>query len=243
MPTGKYIRTDLHKKQFIENMNKWKENNRDKFIEIARKNRLSKPTIHCEKCGGFIGKNKHECIILPKQTPEQINKRILSRKESLLRGEWKPAKYWLNKKRDISTKNKISITAKENYKNGKRKLSPNIKKGVCLNTGRTQFKKGDNKGEKHYNWKNGITPKNKQRWCSAEYQKWRKAVFERDKYLCQNTNCKKTTKEINAHHIKQIYTNPELTYDIDNGKTLCVMCHKEIHKEMRNEVKNENNKR
>ena len=66
---------------------------------------------------------------------------------------------------------------------------------------------------------------------TAEYKQWRKAVFERDNYTC--LNCKRKGVRINAHHIKQYAYYPELRYEIGNGVTLCVPCHKLIHRIMR----------
>lgn len=61
-----------------------------------------------------------------------------------------------------------------------------------------------------------------------EYSKWRKAVYERDNYTCQE--CGKRGGELNAHHIKPYAKYPKLIYDVDNGITLCEKCHKEYHK-------------
>lgn len=58
-----------------------------------------------------------------------------------------------------------------------------------------------------------------------EYREWVKKVFERDKHLCQR--CGK--KGRHAHHIKNYRDYPELRLDIDNGKTLCVVCHTVEH--------------
>jgi hypothetical protein len=123
-----YIRTEKHKRLFQENLKKWRENNREAFIEIARKNRLKKPILKCKKCGGFVGKKEHKCIVQPTPTPEQTNRRIKTFKEGLLNGKWKPAKYWKGKTRSETTKQKISFTKKEKYRLGLHKLNPKIKK-------------------------------------------------------------------------------------------------------------------
>jgi 5-methylcytosine-specific restriction endonuclease McrA len=94
----------------------------------------------------------------------------------------------------------------------------------------TRIKIGKNqKGKKHWNWKNGITPKNTQLRDTIEYKQWRSEVYKRDKYTCvlckkQNINGERTT--LNAHHIKSFAKYPKLRFEIDNGITLCVPCHK-----------------
>lgn len=85
------------------------------------------------------------------------------------------------------------------------------------------------KGEKSYSWKGGITPKNKIIRRSLEYKLWRTSVFERDNYTCiwcGNRNGNGKTIILNADHIKPFAYYPELRFAIDNGRTLCVSCHR-----------------
>lgn len=59
--------------------------------------------------------------------------------------------------------------------------------------------------------------------ASVEYKAWRTAVFERDDYTCQM--CQKRGGVIQADHIKSFALYPELRFDINNGRTLCLECH------------------
>ena len=66
---------------------------------------------------------------------------------------------------------------------------------------------------------------------SAAYGKWRTAVFERDNYTCtscgdHNYEGRGSTIIIQADHIKPFALHPELRLDVDNGRTLCVPCHR-----------------
>jgi len=60
-----------------------------------------------------------------------------------------------------------------------------------------------------------------------EYIRWRKNVLERDNYTCQG--CGITGVELDAHHIKDYKNNPKIRTDINNGITLCKICHRKEH--------------
>ena len=212
MPTGKYKRKKEHIEKSI------------KIILEARKNNK-----RCINCGRFYNpKKEHICKKIPITWGNKISEGL---RKSFKEGRRKPINYWLNKKRDDKTKQKISRKKKLLYNLGLHKLNPNIKKGFTLNTGRTHFRLGSSKGSKNHNWKGGISLTRKKVYDSLEYRKWRKAVFQRDKYVCQDYNCKGQDKIIHAHHIKSINKNPNLIFDLNNGLTLCRKCHIKYHKE------------
>ena len=84
--------------------------------------------------------------------------------------------------------------------------------------------KGKFVGIQHWNWKGGITSERKILYFSKEYKLWRTAVFERDNYTC--IWCGQVGRELNADHIKPWADYPELRFAIDNGRTLCISCHR-----------------
>lgn len=80
-------------------------------------------------------------------------------------------------------------------------------------------------GEKNPNWKGGVTKINEKIRKSIEYKAWRTAVFERDNFTC--VHCKESKPgKLNADHIKPFAYFPDLRFDINNGRTLCIDCHK-----------------
>lgn len=83
------------------------------------------------------------------------------------------------------------------------------------------------KGEKHPNWKGGITSENRRIRSSERYKNWRTSVFERDGHTCQK--CGQVGYQLNAHHIVPFAEDKRLRTDINNGITFCVECHREFH--------------
>lgn len=88
------------------------------------------------------------------------------------------------------------------------------------------------KGKKHWRWKGGLENENKIIRKSLDYKLWREEVFKRDNYTCQK--CNKVSSagsklSLNPHHIKGFSQYPEERFNINNGSTLCVDCHREFH--------------
>lgn len=85
------------------------------------------------------------------------------------------------------------------------------------------------RGEKSAKWRGGLTAIQYTIRHSLEYKLWREAVFERDEWtcvLCGAHNGQGKTVILNADHIKPFALYPDLRFEISNGRTLCVPCHR-----------------
>lgn len=72
-------------------------------------------------------------------------------------------------------------------------------------------------------WDSFINNENQRLRSSAKAENWRFKIFQRDDYTC--LNCGKRGCYLNAHHIKPWSEYPKLRFDINNGITLCKICH------------------
>ena len=106
------------------------------------------------------------------------------------------------------TKNRIRNSVTQRWKEGTYAHRPNL----------------SHKNEENPGWKGGITPINKRIRRSSQYKHWRQAVFSRDHWTCQH--CNKRGGKLHADHIKPFAKYPVLRFDINNGQTLCIPCHK-----------------
>lgn len=81
-------------------------------------------------------------------------------------------------------------------------------------------------GDKGSNWQGGINPINEGLRKGIKYKLWREKVFKRDNYTC--TMCPNPVRggKLHADHIKPFAFYPDLRFDVSNGRTLCVPCHK-----------------
>lgn len=61
----------------------------------------------------------------------------------------------------------------------------------------------------------------------AKHKSWSIAIKKRDNYACQK--CSSNTSLI-AHHINSWKNFPQERFDMNNGVTLCLICHKNLHK-------------
>lgn len=137
----------------------------------------------------------------------------------------------------LATRKKISEISK------RLGLKPPSMKGVPLSaTHRRKISEAHKKRrELHWAWKGGVTSTDKVLRFSCEYKLWRTAVFERDNYMCVWCGVKGhkgfgKRVVLNADHIKPWCDYPELRFAIDNGRTLCIECHRKTSNYGRNKI-------
>ena len=121
----------------------------------------------------------------------------------------------LNNSRDIVRKNFCSHSCRAKFyeisKNGDILL---------MSTPEANAKKS-RKGELNGRWiKNRSLIKTRPRYENYE---WKRIVMDSQKYTCQE--CGKRGVYLEAHHKKKFSDFPELRFDLNNGITLCRICH------------------
>jgi len=121
------------------------------------------------------------------------------------------------------------VKEKIGNKNRGRKHTAEARRKQLLNTPR---------GEQHHNWQGGITDLNTSLRKMPEYIKWRDEIYKRDSYTCCFCGTVGTT--LNADHIKPFSSiirennienkeqarNCDALWDMENGRTLCISCHR-----------------
>lgn len=96
-----------------------------------------------------------------------------------------------------------------------------------------------NKGKNHPNYNSELTDKERfDKRDIVDNLNWRKSIYERDNYTCRKCKLKGSEVKINAHHISNYSSDKNNRFNIDNGITLCVECHKIFHKEYGNKNNN-----
>ena len=85
------------------------------------------------------------------------------------------------------------------------------------------------RGQKSYLWRGGNKRINNGIRNRIEYRLWREAIFKRDNWTCQFCRIRSgegTKVYLQADHIRPFALYPELRFELSNGRTLCLNCHK-----------------
>jgi|APSaa5957512622_1039677.scaffolds.fasta_scaffold14575_9 hypothetical protein len=69
-------------------------------------------------------------------------------------------------------------------------------------------------------------PESGRKLTNAQLKKWSNRVKTRDDWTCQECD---SIRDLHAHHVKHARFHPELANDVDNGITLCELCHAKKH--------------
>lgn len=84
-------------------------------------------------------------------------------------------------------------------------------------------------GKDHHAWNPEITDEDrKNRRDRKKVGRWSSQIFERDNHTCKL--CKIRGGVLNAHHLDGWHWCVERRYDLENGVTLCEICHRTFHK-------------
>jgi len=135
-----------------------------------------------------------ECYSCSRQKKERFRKKC-----PVCKKYFSGIKYWIKKKKYCSVK-----------------CAGKARRGIST--------KWENRymGEKHWNWKGGVTDDNLYERIKFR-KKLQRSIFERDNYTCQV--CGEGNCYFHIDHIKDWSKFPELRFEIKNCRTVCRKCH------------------
>jgi 5-methylcytosine-specific restriction endonuclease McrA len=89
-------------------------------------------------------------------------------------------------------------------------------------------------GKNNPNYNPNLTDEDRigKRVSNSIYAAWAKSIYERDNFVCQI--CFINNRSIHAHHLDGWNWCKEKRFDLDNGVTLCKLCHNKFHKKYGN---------
>lgn len=143
----------------------------------------------------------------------------------------------IEKLRAISTGRTLSIESRKKVSENNAKYWKGRKITTAMRQAISKAQRGRD-GSLSPMWRGGITPLNRRIRHLIPYIEWRIKVFKRDDYTCQN--CKVRGGKLHVDHIKPfaliLYQNNisniqqaidcNALWNIRNGRTLCIECHR-----------------
>lgn len=201
MTKGKWIRTEDFK-QKLSKIHKGHYTSEETKRKISEANKISQrgkklSDEHKRKIG--VSHKNHPCY----KNPERSKKISLAVK---------------GKRRTLEQRRRISESHKglTPWNKGKKNVQVAWNKGKpwSLET-KLKMSRVRNKGK---------TKQTYRLMKSEGWSKWRKSVFERDNYTCQE--CGYKGDKLEPHHIKPKSIYPDLVFEVSNGLTLCKSCHR-----------------
>ena len=165
---------------------------------------------------------------LKAETDERVRMNIERASKTFKERGYKPR---LGKKHTEETKKKISKTRLErkipSYWKGKHLSDESKKKISVARKGKALSKSHREKISKGLRKSGRFRPEREYGTTRMVYQEWRKAIFERDKRLCQI--CLTDEGVLVSHHIVPWKSSISLRFDVSNGIVLCRKCHADLH--------------
>lgn len=104
------------------------------------------------------------------------------------------------------------------------RCNPSSGKVNCSKSCSSKYQSVTRSGSKSPSWKGGLTPSYLKDRRGLKYKNWRIAVFTRDNYTCQM--CGQVGGKLQADHVMPFAFYPDIRFEVLNGQTLCVGCHK-----------------
>lgn len=123
------------------------------------------------------------------------------------------------------------------YEYAAKLLSDKTRGKCCSKKCRVEYTRHKISGSRNYRWKGGVTKINLLERSQMAARNWSKSVKIRDKYTCilcgdKNYKGRGYSVRLESHHLLSWKDYPELRYNVNNGITVCYVCHKKILKKI-----------
>lgn len=206
---------------------------KEEFKSIYISNTTTKLTIRC-KCGnefkktfGNFKKGQKQCKECGRKNGAEKNKNRISvncdycgKSIEITKGQMVYNYHFCGLECQYKWR---SLQMKNNKINEGRFLTDDIKKKIG------KANKGKLCGSNNPNYNPNLTDEDREsRRNIPDYQEFIKEVYKRDNYTCQRCGDNKGGNLV-AHHLNGYDTFKEQRTDVNNGVTLCNVCHKEFH--------------